>query len=93
VCGWESVEGIGFVSNKGSIYARTGDLIEQYAETCRFCVFNRQSHPLYRPGQFLGLQKLETPRISRKSVHEGCKVVSPTIRPPLPPPPGTHLCL
>jgi hypothetical protein len=32
----------------------------------------------------LGLQKLEAPRISRQSAHEGAKVVGPTHRPPLP---------
>jgi len=32
----------------------------------------------------LGFQKVEAPRISRKSAHEGGKVVSPTHRPPLP---------
>ena len=33
--------------------------------------------------RLLGLQKIETPRISRKSAQEGGKVVSPTRRPPL----------
>ena len=34
------------------------------------------------------------PQISRQSVHEGGKVVSPTYQPPLPPGdnPGTQLC-
>ena len=36
----------------------------------------------------LGFQEVETPRISRKTAHESGKVVSPTPRPPLPPPPG-----
>jgi hypothetical protein len=35
----------------------------------------------------LGLQEVETPRLSRPSAHEGGKAVSPTHRPPLPPPP------
>jgi hypothetical protein len=33
----------------------------------------------------VGLQKVEAPRISGPSAHEGGKVVSPTHRPPLPP--------
>ena len=33
----------------------------------------------------LGLQQAEASRISRQSVHEGGKFVSPTHRPPLPP--------
>ena len=49
------------------------------------------------PGQGPGgLHEIETSRISRQSAHEGGKVVSPTHRPPLPPPqeyiPGTHFC-
>jgi hypothetical protein len=32
----------------------------------------------------LGFQETETPRLSRRSAHEGSKVVSPTHRPPLP---------
>jgi hypothetical protein len=36
-CGWG---GFGFVSNKGSIYARAGDVLEQFAETSRLCIFN-----------------------------------------------------
>jgi hypothetical protein len=42
----------------------------------------------------LGLQKVETPRISRQSAHEGGKVVSSTYWPSLPPRdiPGTHFC-
>jgi len=33
----------------------------------------------------LGLQKIEAPRISRHSAHEGGKVIRPTLRLPLPP--------
>ena len=33
----------------------------------------------------LELQKVEAPRTSRQSAHEGGKIVSPTQRPPLPP--------
>jgi hypothetical protein len=45
----------------------------------------------YRP---LGFQKVEAPRISRQSAHEGGKVVSPTHRPCLLPGriPGTYFC-
>ena len=35
-----------------------------------------------------GLLEFEAPRVSRQSSHEGGKVVSPTHRPLLPPPPG-----
>jgi len=43
----------------------------------------------YRPGQPLGLQKVEAPRTSRQSAHEG-----PMRRQPLTPGdiPGTHFC-
>ena len=34
-----------------------------------------------------GVLEVEAPRISRQSAHEGGKIVSPTLRPPLPPPP------
>jgi hypothetical protein len=46
---------------------------------------------LYRS---LGLQEFEAPRISRHSVHKGCKVVSPMHRPPLSPGeiPGATFC-
>ena len=42
----------------------------------------------------VGLQEVETPRISRQSVLEGSKVVSPTHRPPLRPEyiPRDHFC-
>ena len=38
------------------------------------------------------LQEVEAPRIFRQSAHEGCKIVSPTHRPSLPPVKitGTH---
>jgi hypothetical protein len=32
-----------------------------------------------------GVQEVEAPRISRQSAHEGGKIASPTLRPPLPP--------
>jgi hypothetical protein len=48
----------------------------------------------YRPGQALRAPGIEGPRISRQSLREGVKVVSPTHRPPISPGniPGTHLC-
>jgi len=43
------------------------------------------SFPYTELGRLLWLQKVEVPRVSRQSVREGGKVVSPTHRPPLPP--------
>jgi hypothetical protein len=39
----------------------------------------------YRSGKPLGLEDVETARISGPSAHEGGKVVRPMNRPPLPP--------
>jgi len=52
----------------------------------------KQSH--YSPGQTLSIPGKRGSQISRQSVHDGGKVVSPTNRPPLTPEntPGTHLC-
>jgi len=35
--------------------------------------------------RFLGLHKVEVPKISKQSAHERCKVVTPTHRQPFPP--------
>jgi hypothetical protein len=52
------------------------------------------SYPFTGMDRPLGLQDVQTLRISRQSAHEGGKVVSPTHRPPLPSGkiPGTHFC-
>jgi hypothetical protein len=46
-----------------------------------------KSYPITGLDRPLGLQEVEAPRISRQSALEGGKVVSPTHRPSLPPPP------
>jgi hypothetical protein len=49
----------------------------------------------YSPDLLLGLQEVESPRMSRESAHEGGKVVSLTHLPPLSPGGnhGNHFCL
>jgi len=44
-----------------------------------------KSHPITGLDRPLGLQKVEAPRISRQSTHEGGEAVSLTHQPPLPP--------
>jgi hypothetical protein len=45
------------------------------------------SYVITRQNRPLRFQEFEAPKISRQSAHERDKVVSPTHRPPLPPPP------
>jgi hypothetical protein len=42
------------------------------------------SHPFAGLDRPLRLQEFETPRMSRQSAYEGCKVVGPMHRPPVP---------
>jgi len=79
-----------------SCYDRPHNCLEEElrekTKTCLYLIKVKQSH--YRPGQTLRAPGGWSSQISRQSVHEGGKVVSPTHRPPLPPGniPGTHFC-
>jgi hypothetical protein len=70
---------------KKTLFLEGGDNINltgiynEYITVCR----NIFSYRFTVLENLLGLQEIETPRISRQSAHEGCKVVSPTNRPPL----------
>jgi hypothetical protein len=69
-------------------------MLNQYLEYLENIMLN-QFH--LRPGQLLRVPGGWSYQISKQSIHEGGKVVSPTHRPPLPPPPpgnipGTHFC-
>lgn len=57
-------------------------------------LIKRYSNPYTCLDRALDFHDVEAPKISRHSVHEDGKVVSPNHRPPLPPGdmPGTHLC-
>jgi hypothetical protein len=68
-------------------------VISFWVSIIQFIVEVKQSD--YRAGHTLRIPGSWGFQISRKSVHEGGRVVSPTHRPPLPPPgniPGTHFC-
>jgi hypothetical protein len=65
------------------------DIKKQYALSVIY-----DSHAITGIESPLGLQKVETSRLSRQSAQEFGKVVSPKNRPPLPPGDilGTHFC-
>jgi hypothetical protein len=77
--------------------------LKPYFLTCHFChnsaegtlaVRIKIETSQYRPGQVMRVPGGWDSKISKQSIHEGGKVVSPMHRPPLPPGniPGTHFC-
>jgi hypothetical protein len=52
-----------------------------YSHNCLFNTIRLGKGTLHGP---VGLQEIEAFGVFRQSAHEGCKVVSPTYRPPLP---------
>jgi len=63
--------------NSGFLACTQADRARLFRAAARYC---SRVYTLYRP---LGLQEVETPKISKQSAHERGKIVSPMHRPSL----------